>query len=345
MRTSLPIVRLFGSATLALAATACSSGSALPPSPGAATSPVLQTMSSVAEAQPAKKAKALLYVADYEEYKVYVFDQTTKKKPVLKYTISDGINAPTGITTDKAGNLYVCNEFGSGSKGGRGSVTIYKPGSKTPFETITTGVNGPEDVAVDGAGNIFVANNPIYGTTQPWINEYLAGSESPLTTWYPPETGVVITSLAIEDPNSPEDEQIYSAYFYENSGSYYFGNVMVCTRASGCTAGGFSLGETGGIAIEQSQLSSSEPVNFLVVDQNVPGVDDFSDNVLEWQHVTGNVPQDLALDSTRSKLFVSNLDSVDEYSYPSMKLVTSYHPKMSGGRLFGVAVSPAGTYF
>ena len=55
---------------------------------------------------------------------------------------STGLNGPTGIALDAAGNLYVANTLGN-------SITVYAPGASgdaAPVATISgghTGLNGP----------------------------------------------------------------------------------------------------------------------------------------------------------------------------------------------------------
>jgi len=61
-----------------------------------------------------------------------------------------GIASPTGITTDKQGNLYVAS-FSSNS------ITKITPnGAKSDF--VKTNLNGPIDIASDSNGNIYAAN-------------------------------------------------------------------------------------------------------------------------------------------------------------------------------------------
>jgi hypothetical protein len=361
MRIPVASICLLSAASFAIAgATACSSSSAVPPtlggpslpsaastSAGRSSSPEITGTKTLEDVKSAKKGKKpLLYIADFDNYQIDVFDQTKSQSPAPKYVITDGVNAPTGITTDTAGNLYVANEVSPGSKGGPGSISIYKPGAKRPFKTITTGVNGPEAVAVDSGGNIFVANDPILGSTRPWINEYPAGATSPSYTWYPPQNNVAITSLALLSPNSPGESTIYAPYYTLNPSGLASGDIMDCYPGNtACFSVGYSFGQTGGIAVAESPFQGSAPFDFLIVDQYVPGVDNFASNSLSWQFNTGGTPQDVALDSTRTELYVSNLGSVTEYSYPSMNVITKYHSPVSGGLFLGVATSPAGTFF
>jgi sugar lactone lactonase YvrE len=58
------------------------------------------------------------------------------------YTISDGIDSPTHLALDAAGNLYVANA-------GSSAVTVYAPGSAEPLMTVTDAVSGPSVVYVE----------------------------------------------------------------------------------------------------------------------------------------------------------------------------------------------------
>lgn len=55
-------------------------------------------------------------------------------------TISTGLNGPTGLAFDAAGNLFVANLGGS-------TVTKYAPGSSTPV-TISTGIDQPQALQI-----------------------------------------------------------------------------------------------------------------------------------------------------------------------------------------------------
>lgn len=345
MRTLTTPLHLAAASLVLAAATACSSSSTLPStlgvSPGALQS-TAPRQESESNALPAStRSKALLYVADNANNEILVFDQT-RKTPKLKYTITDGIYLPAGITTDQSGNLYVTNEL-TGPSGGLGTLQIYKPGSKTPFETITTGMNGPMDVKVDNSGNIYVANDPVYGTTRPWINFYPAGATRPSNTFYPPNnTTPVLTGIALVSPSEGSSTPIIASYFtgYDN---YSYGGVMWCTDAYGCSNLGYSFGKTGGIAVEQPP-GGSNALDFMVIDQYIPGFDNIVLDQQEKPFSTGGTPLDLALNSSRTALFVSNLGSVNEYTYPKMKLVNSYQGTLGHARFWGVAVSPDGTF-
>jgi hypothetical protein len=337
-----------GGASLVLAAaTACSSSSALPAAGQGPLSPQIATANFGRNAgghqlpEKVKKQKPLLYVADAESQQILVYDQTNKSKKARypKYAISSGISVPSGITTDLAGNLYVANGYSN-------SVTIYAPGQKSPTAKITDGVNDPLDVAVDAYGDIYIANAPFYSAS--YINYYAAGSTYPEWTWYPPSSknGATFTGIALEYPAAGGLQSVFAA-FNTPVGSNRIGDVAVCSPSSStCGDLDYDLGQTEGIAVEESPDMSSGPLDFLVADQNIPGYD----NVVNYGTInkvtTGGIPEYLTFNSDRTRLFISNDQIVDEYAYPSMKKVAYYSATGSdGAQMFGVAASPPGTYF
>jgi YVTN family beta-propeller protein len=348
MRNLIRFLAPIGGVSLVLvAATACSSSAALPGAGQGPLSPQIATANFGRNAgghplpEKAKKQEPLLYVADAESQQVLVFDQTNKSKKARypKYEISNGIKTPSGITTDLAGNLYVANE-------GSNSVTIYAPGAKSPTEQITVGVNDPLDVAVDAYGDIYVANSPFYSAS--YINYYAAGSSYPQWTWYAPSSknGAVFTGIALEYPAAGGLESVFAA-FNTPVDSNRVGDVALCGPSSStCADLNYDLGQTEGIAVEESPNMPSGPLDFLVADKNLPGYD----NVINYDTInkvtTGGIPEYLTFNASRTRLFISNDQIVDEYAYPSMKKVAYYRAPGSGqAEMFGVAASPPGTYF
>jgi len=68
-------------------------------------------------------------------------------------TITAGMNAPTRLAFDAAGNLYVTNT-------GNNTVTVYNSSlTQITTATISTGLSRPLGIAVDQSGNVYVANN------------------------------------------------------------------------------------------------------------------------------------------------------------------------------------------
>ena len=106
-------------------------------------------------------------VADYGASKAFTFPMSANGNVAPAITNSStGLAAPTGITLDAAGDLWVANDSAP-------TVVMYtasqlaSSGSPTPAVTINTG-NLPSAVALDAAGNLWVSNF----NTAPGIEEY-----------------------------------------------------------------------------------------------------------------------------------------------------------------------------
>ena len=80
-------------------------------------------------------------------------------------TFASGLNGPTGLAFNGAGDLFEAN-YGSGSPGS-GVITEFTPGgAKSIF---ASGLNYPEGLAFNSAGDLFVA------TEDGYIYEYSPG--------------------------------------------------------------------------------------------------------------------------------------------------------------------------
>ncbi len=321
----------------------CSGASALPAgpiSPPAAVKPsATRSMGPQAQTADPDTKKTLLFVSDNANSKIFVYNAATKKQnpPPLR-TITEGINGPNGIATDKSGNLYVTNFLAS-------TLTIYAPNASTPKTTLSNGLNGPFDVKVDAFGDIYVANDPLSGTA--FIVEYAKGSSSPTNTWSVPSLGMVITGIALLNPSVLGETSIYATEFIQNSSTGAVGGLLTCfPNGSSCSqVGGVTLGQTGGIAVEESP-GEKKPFEYLAVDQYVPGVDIFSPGQSNGQIVTGGTPEFIALDAKANQLFVADrfYGRVVEYSFPAGKQLNVFTPAGGDTQIYGVATSPAGTY-
>ncbi|HVN63177.1 MAG TPA: SBBP repeat-containing protein [Candidatus Binataceae bacterium] len=73
-----------------------------------------------------------------------------------------GLNLPSGVALDSAGNIYVANTGARQTE--RGSITVFHEGTNgnvAPAATIAgpnTKLHSTEGIAVDSSGNIYVAN-------------------------------------------------------------------------------------------------------------------------------------------------------------------------------------------
>jgi len=123
-------------------------------------------------AQPARVT--LLYAGgpnanEVDAYPAFMDD------PQPRRHIAAGLDAPTGMTVDAAGNAYVCNNAGQSAPGKSVSwtVTVYRRGGTNPVRTYTDGIFSPVDVAVGGDGTVYVAN---FSST---VSVYPSGSTHP----------------------------------------------------------------------------------------------------------------------------------------------------------------------
>lgn len=291
--------------------------------------------SEIQDAHHRKKKMTLLFVSDNENSEIRVYDASSKTQnpPVLR-TISSGISGPNGIATDLQGNLYVANYAGN-------DVTVYARNSSSPKTTISNGMNFPWDVKVDGFGNVYVLNVPLYGG-QDTINEYPAGSSSPSTTWYVP-AGYTGSGIALLNSTMQGETSIYAlAYTVNSTTEIASGVTLTCYPGqTNCTNLGGSFGQTGGLAVVQSP--TSKPLEWIAVDQYIPGFDIFQQGQLKQQFATGGTPEFITMDSTNTKVFVADrmYGRVTEYSFPSLSKLNTFN---GGAQTYGVATYPSGAF-
>lgn len=127
----------------------------------------------------AKTAKKLLYVSDASTYDVYVFSFPKGK---LVGTLTDQ-NNPSGICTDKDGDVYVTQLYGGGH------IVEYAHGGTTAIKSLSDPGYEPGDCAVDPkTGNLAVANivSDYFGEGNVMVFANASGSG---TTYEPPSSG------------------------------------------------------------------------------------------------------------------------------------------------------------
>lgn len=112
--------------------------------------------------------RQMIFVADSSSGVLMYSPKTPNGSPIG--SITNGVNVPAGLATDKAGSLYVANL-------GNSTVTVYPQGSSSPSLTISSGISSPYGIAVDSSGNVFVSN---LGTND--VTAYQAGATSPYET-------------------------------------------------------------------------------------------------------------------------------------------------------------------
>jgi len=295
------------------------------------------------------KNMKLLYVSDLGqtagpggEIWVYNITANTKNSQPI-YSITNGIDAPNGMATDLQGDLYVANTANN-------SVTIYLPGQTTPAATLTTGIISPLDVKVDAANNVYIANSPGYGGLDS-IVEYSAGASAPSQTWtlsnfFPPNS--VIWGITLSNPTVPSETGIYASVVTFNAQGAASGTLTQAFQGYPYIfpASDQMFGQTVGIAVTQS--GGANPSNLAMVDQSLAGVDFFGNSYQQTGKLkTGGLPEFITFNSALSDLFVANQESetVVEYSWPAHKIINTFSPPGGANKmLYGVAVTPAGTY-
>lgn len=129
-------------------------------------------------AQPlAKGLHDDLFIADDASNVLTYTANINQPKPRLLGKITQGVSRSTGVYVDGHGTLYVLNNGGSTT-----SITEYKRGSSTPFETIIKGLvyRNPRSLVVDHSDNLYVAENIEDGTqVEARIVVYGKGATSP----------------------------------------------------------------------------------------------------------------------------------------------------------------------
>jgi sugar lactone lactonase YvrE len=78
----------------------------------------------------------------------------------IRSTFASGLDLPTGLTLDNAGNLFVADVSTQGNTHLRGAIYKFTAGGVR--STFASGLTNPEALAFDNAGNLFVADSPGY---------------------------------------------------------------------------------------------------------------------------------------------------------------------------------------
>jgi hypothetical protein len=222
-------------------------------------------------------------------------------------------------------------------------VTEYAPNSSSPRFTISNGMNGPYDVKVDGFGNVYVAMTGEYGGSASVV-EYAAGTAEPINTWEVPQSNMQISGIALINPNQQGHTTIYALEYQANGSGGAKGGLLDCPPGQYiCTQLTYLYGQTGGITLAKPPASQS--LEFLAVDQYLPGIDVTIPGQQAKQIITGGTPEFITLNSTGKKLFVADrfYGRVEEFSFPKGKAGITF--SVAGKTtLYGVATSPSGSY-
>lgn len=120
-----------------------------------------------------------LFVVNGDSVTMYA---ATKTPGRMKYVgiITAGVRLPRTLAFAPSGNLFVVNCRSCARNQGRrrDSVSVYSPGSTTPFYKITDGIWDPQAIAIDSTGRLYVASVPLTqrGRQPGWVSVYAPGS-------------------------------------------------------------------------------------------------------------------------------------------------------------------------
>lgn len=296
----------------------------------------------------------LLYAADIGNNAIWVFDQPSVVTPVSTNgtsvpwnvqpirEITTGINIPSGLSTDSAGDLYVAN-FGANN------VEEFSPAGAL-LRTYTAGLAGPTDVKVSLNGSVYVVNSGVSLTSQTVPSNvvvYGPSSTTPTATWTSPIAGASFLGIALQSPDYAPGGDAYVSYTIGGSANGTNG-ILWCPVGgtqcfdTGIKTAGFSL--TGFLAFQYGTF----PLTLLAQSPNAI-------NVFKLRHGTAPAssipvvnPAGIAFDPGFGQLFVASNPGtaagvVNEYHYPGANLNAVFYP---GGKavLTGIATFPGATY-
>lgn len=255
------------------------------------------------------QAKELLYVANPFTATIDIFAVKHHLQYDLVGRISDP-DGPDGIATDADGNLYVTDEGVATEGVTPGDIKFYPKGSTEYTRLIVPADWVPFDIAVGGDGTLYVANIAPVGYFSP-------GSVS----IYPPKASLPSRVLNLKNFQvlgitlHRHTKTIYVSYAATGGGG---GRVAEFRRARGNAIDlGVSYPEPWGILEDGS--------NELLVCDGAGTIEVYaeSDGHLVRQIPVPNGAMWLAFNESRSRLYVSNFETVEILSYPAGKVLGS----------------------
>lgn len=178
-------------------------------------------------AQPlAKGSHDDLFIADDAGNVLIYTANINRQNPPLLGQITQGVSRSTGVYVDRHGTLYVLNNGGSTT-----SVTEYKRGSSTPFETIVKGLvyRNPRSLVVDRSGNLYVAENVDDGTqVEVRILVYATGAMSPTRVIvFTAQSGFRAVNMAFD----PKGDLLVETFDEESNTSIVYGIARGSSQA------------------------------------------------------------------------------------------------------------------
>lgn len=320
---------LRSAATIALLA-GCSAGGSQPPVANAPRSALTQLGMVPQDTNANAPGADQVIVSDSFANIVSVFDG----KGRLQTRLKTGINGPSGLTTDSAGNLYVANSQDA-------NVLVYSRPYKSVSLTLSEPGQYPLDVAVSKAGVVGVmAEKSPSGPGN--VTFYKKGSTSACTN--------------VSDPNWNE---VFSGAF-DASGNLFVdgvdrdGNPLVGEVSGGCAATSLTTLSVGNT---MSGVAGVQVVhgNILILNQNYGS---FSPEIYTYAPPSGGSlgspiattklsggieMESFAMTRDDRHLWIAHSDVAYgriEYTYPGGRFVKSFNePRLVTA--FGIAVNPA----
>jgi hypothetical protein len=257
---------------------------------------------------PTAKAP-FLYVSLSEQSVVDIYSVPSYS---LVGQITDGIDFPEGIATDKAGNLYVTNLEG-------GTVTVYPAGQTSPSRTLDD-ANGPIDVALTKNKYVLVGDNG------GGIDVFPPNASSPssrLTNPYLAQVGGV---------GADAHNNVYAV---GNNVSY--APVVVEFKHLGGSGTNLNLSDL----VAPSGVLVDSRGNVVISDYSLPGVNIYPPHSSSPSATIANTesPGRSAFNKAESLIYVpeGTTYAVNVYDYPGGSLVTTI---TTTGFTRGAALSP-----
>jgi hypothetical protein len=330
MRTSsYPGFVLRSAAVVALLA-GCSGGGSQPPATNALSSALTQLGVVPQDANANAPGADQVIVSDSFANTVRVFDGEGRLQTRLK----KGINAPFGLTTDSAGNLYVANSQGA-------NVLVYSQPYKSISRTLNEPGRYPLDVAVSKAGLVGVMTET-------------APSGPGNVTFY--KKGSTSECANVSDSNWNE----VSFGAFDAFGNLFVdgvdreGNPLVGEVSGGCAATSLTTLSVGNT---MSGVAGVQVVhgNILILNQNYttftpeiytyapPSGGSLGSPIATTKLSAGIEMESFAMTRDDRHLWIAHSDVAYgriEYTYPGGRFVKSFNePRLVNA--FGIAVNPA----
>jgi hypothetical protein len=264
----------------------------------------------------AKKAKHLIYVADFLNNAIEIYSATgSNQSPIGE--ITDGISGPEGICVDKHGDLFVTNASNE-------TVTMYPHGSTT-YKLQYTGFAYPTAVAAGKNGWVYVSD--LVGEKVVEFPKGSTRSKATIDITYP-------QGVALDSKNN-----LYVEY---NTGAHGAGPGQVNEFAPKSTSGtdlGLPIVWAAGDAIDGKSdvvVADQGSGNNAAVYVFPPGSTKPSETITQGMED----PFRIAFDKPFTHLYVADpeVNALLVYDYSSGTLVNSITNGLKS--VYGVAVSP-----